>query len=283
MSSQTKPPRRPSRGAYLAPTLLTVGNMFLGFYALVQAMRGSLGGPEAISHFDGAAKAIGWAILFDGWDGRVARIMGSTSDFGRELDSLADCVTFGVAPAFLAYFWGIAAVDPSNAGVFHDHINRAGLFLSFLFLMCGAARLARFNIQTNPMPSNPGRPGRKYFVGLPIPAGAGVVASIVHFQNGQINEWWGWPMMWLVVLLATSLLMVSPWRYYSFKDVDLSRERRFVTVVTIATLFGSIWYYSEVVLLAIALTYLGSGVVFKLTHIFRRPKQQPAMTPAENA
>lgn len=277
-------PKRPGRGAYLFPSLITVGNMFLGFYALVQVMRGSLAASAAATaHFDAAAKAIGWAILFDGWDGRVARMMRTTSDFGREFDSLADVVTFGVAPAFLAYAWGIAAVDPSTAGIFHEHIHRAGLFLSFLFLICGAARLARFNIQTNPVPSNPGRPDRKYFVGLPIPAGAGMVAAMVHVRNGQANDWWGWPVMWLAVVLGTSLLMVSNWRYYSFKDIDPRRQRGFVTVVSIAALIGSIWYYSEPVLLAIAVTYLGSGVVFKLAHMFRRRKPQPELTPAENA
>src|SRR5258708_4545341 len=99
MREASKNPRRPRRGAYLIPSLITVGNMFLGFYALMQTVRAGLSGGGAIGHFDSAAKAIGWAIVFDGWDGRVARIMGTTSDFGREFDSLADVVTFGVAPA----------------------------------------------------------------------------------------------------------------------------------------------------------------------------------------
>ena len=172
----------------------------------------------------------GWAIVFDGWDGRVARMTGTTSDFGREFDSLADVITFGMAPAALAFFWGVAAVDPGNAGVFAEHIRRTGLFISFLFLVCGAARLARFNIQTNPVPSNPGRPGRKYFVGLPIPAGAGVIAAAVHFGKGQPVELWGFPVMWLALVLGTALLMVSTWRYWSFKDIDLGRQRGFVNV-----------------------------------------------------
>ncbi len=279
--------RRSTRGAYLIPSLITVGNMFLGFFALLHAVKGWLAGPVAGSgaaaHFDTAAKAIGWAILFDGWDGRVARIMGTTSDFGREFDSLADVVTFGVAPAFLAYAWGVTALEPTTAPALFDHIRRAGLFLSFLFLICGAARLARFNIQTNPMPSNPGRPGKKYFVGLPIPAGAGLVAAIVHVGNGEPILWWGWSVMWLGILLGTALLMVSTWRYYSFKDLDLRRQWRFVSVVTIAALVGGIWYYSEPVLLAIAVTYGGSGVVFKVAHLLRRRKPQPALSPAENA
>lgn len=283
MSQPAIPKRRPSRGAYLLPSLITVGNIFLGFYALLQAIRGGMAGAAGGPYFDSAAKAIGWAILFDGWDGRVARMTGTTSDFGREFDSLADVITFGIAPAILAFLWGVAAVDPGNAGVFSEHIRRAGLFISFLFLVCGAARLARFNIQTNPVPSNPGRPGKKYFVGLPIPAGAGVIAAVVHFDNGRPSELWGWPVMWLALVLGTALLMVSTWRYWSFKDIDFRRQRGFVNVVVIAALVGAIWFYSEPVLLVIAGTYMGSGVVFKLAHMFRRHKPQPGLTPAENA
>lgn len=276
------PVRRPRRGAFLLPSLLTVGNMFLGFYALMQAVRAGLAGPaDSAPHFDLAAKAIGWACLLDTLDGRIARLMGTTSDFGRELDSLADVITFGVAPAFLAYLWGIAPLDPATGGALVEHLQRAGLFFSFLFLTCGAARLARFNIQANPMPSNPGRPGRKYFVGLPIPAGAGLLAAIVHAGDGEPIRWWGWSLAWLGILLGTSLLMVSTWRYR--KEIDLRRERRFVTVVSIAALVGAIWYYSEPVLLAMAVTYVGSGVLFKLAHLLRRRKPQPGFTPVENA
>jgi CDP-diacylglycerol--serine O-phosphatidyltransferase len=283
MSKPATAARRPSRGAYLLPSLITVGNMILGFYALVQTFRGQQAAGAAPIFFDAAAKAIGWAIVFDGWDGRLARMMGTSSDFGREFDSLADVVTFGVAPAFLAFVWGVAAVDPSMAGVLHTHIQRIGLFIAFLFLVCVAARLARFNIQTNPVPANPGRPGKKYFVGLPSPAGAGLVAAVVHFHNGQVNDWWGWPIVWLTIVLATALLMVNTWRYWSFKDLDLRRQHPFVTAVWIAALVGAIWYYSEVVLLAIAVAYTGSGVVLRLTHMVRRRKPHPELTPAENA
>lgn len=282
MSEPARPKRRPSRGAYLLPSLITVGNIFLGFYALLEAVRGGMAGNAGGPHFDSAAKAIGWAILFDGWDGRVARMTGTTSDFGREFDSLADVITFGIAPAILAFLWGVAAVDPGNAGVFAEQIRRAGLFISFLFVVCGAARLARFNIQLNPMPSNPGRPGKKYFVGLPIPAGAGVIAAVVHYVNGEPIALWGWPVMWLALVLGTALLMVSTWRYWSFKDIDFRRQRGFVNVVVIAALFGAIWVRSEEVLLLVAGTYMGSGVVFKLVHIFRRRRPQPELTPAEN-
>jgi len=272
-------PRRLKRGAFLIPSLLTTANMALGFYALVQAVLGYTKGLSGAFFFDRAALAIGWAVLFDGWDGRVARLMNATSDFGRELDSLADCVTFGVAPAFLAYAWGIGAVDPYTAGPLHEHLHRIGMCVCFLFLVCGAARLARFNISTNPIPANPGKPGRKYFVGLAIPAGAGVIAAIVHFQNGQVNDWTGWPVMWMAIVLGTALLMVSTWRYYSFKDIHLGR----VNIVMIAAIFGLIYFYSEAVLLIVAVLYTGSGVVFRVAHMFRRkPQPQPDLKPAEN-
>src|SRR5947208_633986 len=124
-------PRRHRRAAYLLPSLLTTANMFLGFYAIVQALRGHDLGAAGAQYFDSSAKAIGWAVLFDGWDGRVARMMNATSDFGRELDSLADCITFGMAPAFLAYVWGIAAVDPSTAGMMQPHLRELGLSVCF--------------------------------------------------------------------------------------------------------------------------------------------------------
>ena len=173
--------RRPRRAAYALPTLFTAGNIFLGYLSILRAFRGAMaataglgGAPE---HFAVAAKAIVAAGVLDGLDGRIARMTNTTSEFGREMDSLADVVSFGMAPAVLAYAWGVQFVDTSIGPNWRDHILRAGYFVAFLFLLCGAARLARFNIQKNPIPKNPGRPDRKYFVGLPIPAAA--ASSIV--------------------------------------------------------------------------------------------------------
>ncbi len=119
----------------------------------------------------------GFAVLFDGLDGRIARMTNTTSDFGKELDSLADVITFGVAPSLLAYIWGFRMLPLLARPHLRDQIAHVGVFVCFIFLICGASRLARFNISINPQPRNPGRPGRKYFVGMPIPAGAGVIAS----------------------------------------------------------------------------------------------------------
>lgn len=262
------------KGAYVLPSLFTVGNMFCGYFALMEAFKGAVSADIAAQHFDAAAKAIGFAVLFDGLDGRIARMTNTTSAFGREFDSLADVITFGIAPAVLAFAWGIRWLDPMTGPHLLDQIQRAGWFLSFLFIMCGAARLARFNITTDPVPANPGRPGRKYFVGLPIPAGAGLVAAVVHFVKEPLF-WPGWAIMWLALFTLTALLMVSRMRYYSFKDVDLRRRRRFVTVIGLAMLVAGIWFYSEEVLLAIALVYVASGMVIRLGGILRRRTIRP--------
>ena len=149
--------RRPSRGMYILPSFFTSCNIAAGFYAITETVRGTLGDPAA---FDHAALAIGFAIVFDGVDGRVARMTRTTSDFGKELDSLADVVTFGVAPALLAYVWGFRMLPATFMPLLRDKILPLGVVICFLFLICGACRLARFNISVNPHPMNPGRPGR---------------------------------------------------------------------------------------------------------------------------
>lgn len=262
--------RLPRRGAYILPSLFTVGNIFCGYFALTEAFKGAVAPEAAAQHLDAASKAIGFAVLFDGLDGRIARMTNTCSAFGREFDSLADVITFGVAPALLAFVWGIRWIDPITGAAAAEHIQRIGWFLGFLFVICGAARLARFNIQTDPVPANPGRPGRRYFVGLPIPAGAGLVAAVVHVVNGEPLYWWAWSLLWLAILMTASLLMVSRWRYYSFKDIDLRRRHPLIIVVSIAGLVAAIWFYSQPVLLFIAMVYVASGVVARAGGIFRR-------------
>src|SRR5215471_11241944 len=175
-------PKRLRRGMYILPSLFTTANIALGYYAILQVTHGT---PQDPSHFDNAAKAIGFAVLFDGLDGRIARMTHTSSDFGRELDSLADVITFGVAPALLGWMWGFRQLPQNGMPALHTKVIQFGAIASFLFVMAGASRLARFNIQVNPQPSNPGRPGKKYFVGMPIPAGAGVIAAVVHFTDGE--------------------------------------------------------------------------------------------------
>ena len=166
--------------------------------------------------------AIGAAVFLDGLDGRIARMTNTVSDFGREMDSLADVITFGIAPAVLAFVWGVQFVDAAIGS--HDARipPSRGLLLAFLFLLCGAMRLARFNIQNNPMPNNPGRSDQKYFVGLPIPSAAGMVAAVVYAAESEPLHKWILSAAWLCWSALLSFLMVSTWRYPSFKDLNLT-------------------------------------------------------------
>src|SRR5213075_917387 len=201
MIDPRSPDRRPRRAAYALPTFFTAGNIFLGYISVIQSFQGAMlasgTGLGAEAHFELAAKCIGIAVFLDGLDGRLARMTNTTSDFGRELDSLADVISFGIAPAVLAFAWGIQFLDPSIDAAIREQVIRVGYFISFLFLLCGSARLARFNIQKNPIPKNPGRPDRKYFVGLAIPAAAGGVGAIVYAAIGLRFNWWPLSLAWL--------------------------------------------------------------------------------------
>ncbi|MBZ5512293.1 MAG: phosphatidylcholine/phosphatidylserine synthase [Acidobacteriia bacterium] len=264
--------RRFRKGIYLLPSLFTTLNMALGYYALYHAIQGSVAEPW---HYDNAAKAIGFAIIFDGLDGKIARMTNTESDFGREFDSLADVITFGVAPAILAWMWGFRILAPLNGSDLLARVVHLGAIATFAFLIAGASRLARFNIQVNPQPSNPGRPGKKYFVGMPIPAGAGVIAAIVHFTDGvPILSWW-MGLIWAALVFATSYLMVSTWRFYSFKDIDFRSRHPFWVVVIIGIVIACIRYFSEYFLFFLALFYMLSGVIARLMYILRRRGSPP--------
>lgn len=268
------PDRRPRRAAYALPTLFTAGNLFLGFLSILKSFEGAIlamsGMLGANPHFTLAAKAIGVAVFLDGLDGRIARLTNTVSDFGRELDSLADVITFGIAPAVLAFTWGLHFVDGGLGGPYREHIHQVGYFIAFLYLLCGASRLARFNIQKNPVPKNPGRPDRKYFVGLPIPAAAGMVAAVVYAAGAEPLQWWVFSVAWISLLAMLSFLMVSTWRYRSFKDFNLLRPRSPLSVVLLGSLIYMIWNYSEPVLLGMATTYVGSGIVVRIGGSLRR-------------
>jgi CDP-diacylglycerol---serine O-phosphatidyltransferase len=267
-----RPRGRLRKGMYLLPSLFTTANIAAGFYAILQSTHGS---PAEPWHLDFAAKAIGFAVLFDGLDGRIARMTHTESNFGRELDSLADVITFGVAPALLAWMWGFHLLPPDIAPDMRLRITELGSIACFAFLMTGASRLARFNITSNPQPSNPGRPGKKYFVGMPIPAGAGVIAAIVHFSGGvPLASWWT-AATWLMMVVVIGYLMVSTWRFYSFKDIDFRSRHPFRLIILIGILFAAIWYFSRPVLFAIALLYMVSGILWRLQWILHR-KNPPA-------
>jgi len=267
------PPRRLRKGMYILPSLFTTANIALGYYAILQVTHATAAEPW---HFDFAAKAIGIAFVCDGLDGRIARMTRTSSDFGRELDSLADVITFGVAPALLAWMWGFRQL-PAFLGSTEltGKIIQFGAMASFLFLIAGASRLARFNIAVNPEPSNPGRPGKKYFVGMPIPAGAGVIAAVVHFSGGDpIASWWT-AVTWMLIIVVTAYLMVSTWRFYSFKEIDLGSRQPFRLIIFLAPLLPIIWFFSQWVLFVAALTYMASGVFWRLQWVFRRKRNPP--------
>jgi CDP-diacylglycerol--serine O-phosphatidyltransferase len=278
------PDRRPRRAAYALPTLFTAGNIFLGYISILRSFQGAMmsasNTPGAAENFAIAAKAIGAAVFFDGLDGRIARMTNTTSDFGREMDSLADVVSFGMAPAVLAFAWGVQFVEPSLGPHIRNELFNAGYFIAFLFLLCGSARLARFNVQKNPIPKNPGRPDRKYFVGLPIPAAAGLVAAVVYACGADPIAWWPLSVLWLALLLLLGFLMVSTWRYYSFKGINLTKPHTPLIIIVIGAFIYGMWNYAQIMFLAMGVAYVSSGILIRLGGIIRRRLRRSPPLPA---
>jgi len=264
-----RPPAK--RGMYILPSLFTAGNIAIGYYIIIQSIRGStLADPLNQVYFDHAALAIAFAILFDGLDGRIARMTNTSSEFGRELDSLADVITFGVAPSLLAYLWGVRQVEASGYPIVHDRLLHFGVVICFLFLICGACRLARFNISVNPQPRNPGRADRKYFVGMPIPAGAGVIGAVIHFESGSpVSTLW-LSMVWLGLVAFTGFLMVSSWRFWSGKEIDMGTRKPGRFLVLVVVVLGVIFEWHKIALMVLALGYLMSGVLARLAYSWKR-------------
>jgi CDP-diacylglycerol--serine O-phosphatidyltransferase len=245
------------RGIFLIPSLFTAANLLCGYYAVIAA---SLGTPEDLNH---AAKAIGFAILFDSLDGRLARLLGANTDFGVQFDSLADVVSFGIAPAVLAYAWGVRSVVGLVAEASHD-LGRFAWLCCLVFSICCAWRLARFNVKG----MAPG--GSKYFVGMPTPAAAGVVAALVHgfHRFGPLRDW-RWSVAWFLLAASLGALMTSTIRYYSFKDIPWTRKQPAFLIVILIVLAGMIWVYSEYVLVILACGYAVVGVVLHVVRLVR--------------
>jgi CDP-diacylglycerol--serine O-phosphatidyltransferase len=259
------PPRnhRLRRGIYLLPTSLSSANLLCGYYAILEALNGR---PVDM---DNAALAIGFAILFDMLDGRVARATHTNTEFGKQLDSLADMISFGVAPAFLAFAWGVRGILASNVPE-AKLVWELGWLVTFTFVICCAWRLARFNIQG----MAPG--GMRYFVGLATPPAAGMLAAVVHAVRTPITDW-RVSLLWLALVLGVALLMPSTVRYYSFKDVQWARRQPSVAFVALALLIAAIVFYSEIALLIIAVAYVLSGPTAQLVRVVRhRTASHPA-------
>ena len=241
------PARRFRRGVYLLPSLFTMANMFCGYACIVYAMRGE---------YATAAPFIGFAIVLDILDGRVARMTGSTSEFGVQFDSLADVISFGVAPAILAFSWGLRP------------LGRIGWAAGFLFVAAAAVRLARFNIQAATQ-------DKRYFAGLPSPAAAAVPAATVFaYPAGFGSTVHAVPA--LAMVLVPALLMVSTIRFRSFKTLDLQSRRSYPVLLLLAFGIALVAAQPEIMLIVLAYTYLVSGVIgLAWTRLRRRPEQEP--------
>lgn len=244
--------RRFRRGAYLLPSLFTLANMFCGYACIMFAIRGDLAT---------AAPFIGIAIVLDMLDGRIARLTGTTSAFGVEFDSLADIVSFGVAPAVLALQW-IGAT------------GRIGWGAGFLFVSAAAIRLARFNIQSAHSLD------KRYFVGMPSPAAAGVPAATVYAWPYVLQTWQA--LLALPVLIVPALLMVSTIRYRSFKTVALDTRRSYRNLLLVAIVIASIAAEPRVALVALAYAYLLSGLLGFAWTRHRRSEPAPDATETED-
>ena len=214
------------KGFYLLPNIFTTASLFAGFYAIVQAMNGL---------FDHSAIAIFIALILDGLDGRVARLTNTESDFGAEYDSLSDMVSFGIAPAIVIYGWGLTG------------IGKVGIAAAFVYASCAALRLARFNVQS-------GISSNKFFIGLPSPAAAALIAGFVW--SAQSLESSIWLSIFTALLTACAgLLMVSNFKYPSFKSIDLRGKVPFVVILSIVMSFVVITIDPPRILLMLALGF----------------------------
>ena len=231
------------RGIYILPTSFSIGSIFCGFFAIILSFRGE---------FKFAGPLIMLAFILDGLDGRVARLTKTSTEFGTEFDSLADVISFGVAPAVMVYTWSLYS------------LGRLGWLASFVFTICGAIRLARFNIQSKVV-------DKRYFVGLPIPASALVIAAAIFFHPSKIfNK--SFAIFFTLVVYLLSFLMVSKLRYKSFKDINLKDRKSYSYILLLLLIFWLIALRPRAAILIIASSYALSGIIMKIYHLIRYRK-----------
>ena len=250
---------RVRRGMFILPSLFTAGSIGAGYFAITQTIESVSAVGGGAQHLDWAAIAICLAIPFDALDGRIARMTNTASAFGKELDSLADAVTFGVAPSLLAWVWGFHSLPENISPDLHRILMQVGSFVCFLFLLCGVSRLARFNISHDPQPRNPGRLDRKYFVGMPIPAAAGMVGATVHCCYGIPIPYWWLAVLWIGLVGLLGFLMVSTWRFWSGKEINFSRTQPFQLLALVAIVLFVLIRFSSGALFFVSLVYMFSG------------------------
>lgn len=239
---------------YIIPSLFTVSNIFCGFYSISSATQGN---------FERAGILIGIAMILDTLDGRIARMTNTSSEFGVQLDSLADAITFGVAPAVLCYQWTFYQYE-------NRLIDRAGWLACFLFLICAVSRLARFNVQTT------GTPDKRYFTGMPTPAAAGFVAATIYYFPERIaGEIWA--IVAGAIMLILAFLMISRIRYRTFKDVNLRQPHSYRTIVLIALIIGFMAFDLKRALITLSTVYALSGII----GMFTRKQAKPEMIEIE--
>jgi len=288
MDSPNPERRGLKKGLYLIPSAFTAANIGMGFYTVLSSLRafqliGVKDYLHASPYLDNGAKAIGWALLFDMLDGRIARMTRTTTEIGVQLDSLADVVTFGIAPAVLAYVWGYGASFSEGGDLYN-----AALFISFMYLMCGAFRLARFNVQSSRpriLAEGTIKTDKKSFVGLPIPVAGGLVAALVHFaptplvfyeqERAQLYS-----LLMIILMGVLSVLMVSTLRFSSFKTVG-TKARSMRTAILAVSVGVLIFLFSRYVLLTIVIAYILYGLLSRMGGLFRRRSEVSANVPAK--
>lgn len=283
--------RRLRKTVFVVPSLLTIGNIFCGFYSVMESLLGSqklaLGNIQgATENFDRAAVNIGLAVLFDFLDGRIARMTRATTEFGLELDSIADVLSFGIAPAILAYSWGYGNVPA---------LHKVAWGVSFVYVICGAMRLARFNVQSRQsspqLPLKNPKADRKSFVGMPIPAGASLVAALTHFTPRPLPHTTSVDLPGTgvslsvdgralsVALIGTvaclAFLMVSTIRYSNFKHVGPRNYHPRILILALALLLLLIWFQSQWTLLVMAAIYVSHGLFNRLWSALKPRRTEP--------
>ena len=238
--------KKPRKGVYLLPNMITTLSMFLGFLSMVWAVQG---------RFESACLAILLSAVMDGLDGKVARLTNTASEFGVQYDSLSDLVAFGIAPAMLMWQWELSA------------LGRMGLAAAFIYAACGALRLARFNVSTAAV-------GKRFFIGLPIPAGGCTVVTFVfcaaHFPAIMASAL---PYMILVLAIGVGVLMVSKVRYFSFKEYDFLRAHPIRTMLFFLLVLGTVISFPRVMGFVLCAVYIIGGVVYTFVILPRRNRQ----------
>jgi CDP-diacylglycerol--serine O-phosphatidyltransferase len=247
---------RRRRGIYILPSIFTCGNLLCGYYAVLAVLTGG------DSRLDYAARAIGIAIIFDSFDGFVARLTGTNSEFGKQFDSLADVISFGIAPAALAYSWGVQSLVRASTTSPANVVHELAWFACLAFVICCAWRLGRFNVHGMAAGST------RYFVGMPTPAAAGAIAATVHYFKAPLDSW-HLAAIFLCLVVGLAALMTSTIRYPSFKGINWTRRQPSVAIVLIGLLAWSIIFYSEQALALLAGVYVFSGITLEIVRAVR--------------